>query len=199
LKLCLAGDWAMKKLLHSSLLTFALIISGQSFARAGELIFGEGDKWVVFQGPILTEEMDGILSQLDDKKPEQILLNSVGGNLTGAIRFAKYVREKEMETWISRNQTCASACALIFFAGVERFSDGKLMVHQYLPTAGQGDAMVTWDRAFIGVQSMVWQIVTLLNNFGTPPFVFERIFSSPYDYEFTEAEMAELTTITSFK
>jgi hypothetical protein len=195
----LAGDWAMKKLLHSSLLTFALIISGQSFARAGELIFGEGDKWVVFQGPILTEEMDGILSQLDDKKPEQILLNSVGGNLTGAIRFAKYVREKEMETWISRNQTCASACALIFFAGVERFSEGKLMVHQYLPTAGQGDAMVTWDRAFIGVQSMVWQIVTLLNNFGTPPFVFERIFFSPYDYEFTEAEMAELTTITSFR
>ena len=177
MKLCLAGDWAMKKLLHSSLLTFALIISGQSFARAGELIFGEGDKWVVFQGPILTEEMDEILSQLDDKKPEQILLNSVGGNLTGAIRFAKYVREKEMETWISRNQTCASACALIFFAGVERFSEGKLIVHQYLPTAGQGDAMVTWDRAFIGVQSMVWQIVTLLNNFGTPPFVFERIFS----------------------
>ena len=126
----------MKKLLHSSLLTFALIISGQSFARAGELIFGEGDKWVVFQGPILTEEMDGILSQLDDKKPEQILLNSVGGNLTGAIRFAKYVREKEMETWISRNQTCASACALIFFAGVERFSEGKLIVHQVSPTAG---------------------------------------------------------------
>ncbi len=49
--------------------------------------------------------MDEILSQLDDKKPEQILLNSVGGNVTGAIRFAKYVREKEMETWISRNQT----------------------------------------------------------------------------------------------
>jgi hypothetical protein len=46
---------------------------------------------------------------------------------------------------------------------------------------------------------MVWQIVTLLNNFGTPPFVFERIFFSPYDDEFTEAEMAELTTITSFK
>ena len=85
----------MKKLLHSSLLTFALIISGQSFARAGELIFGEGDKWVVFQGPILTEEMDGILSQLDDKKPEQILLNSVGGNLTGAIRFARYVRKEQ--------------------------------------------------------------------------------------------------------
>ena len=190
---------ALKYPIRPFILTIFLAFGGQSPATAGELFFGKDDGWVLFQGPILTEEMDGILSQLDDKKPEQILLNSVGGNLTGAIRFAKYVREKEMETWISRNQTCASACALIFFAGVERFSEGKLIVHHYLPTAGQGDAMVTWDRAFIGVQSMVWQIVTLLNNFGTPPFVFERIFFSPYDYEFTEAEMAELTTITSFR
>ena len=104
----------MKKLLHFSLLTFALIFSGQSFARAGELLFGEGDKWVVFQGPIRTKEMDGLLSQLDEKKPKQILLNSVGGNLTGAMRFARYVREKEMDTWIAKNQTCVSACALVF-------------------------------------------------------------------------------------
>jgi hypothetical protein len=187
----------MKKFLHFSLLTFALIISGQSFARAGELIFGEGDKWVVFQGPIRTKEMDGLLSQLDDKKPKQILLNSVGGNLTGAMRFARYVREKKMDTWIAKNQTCASACALVFLAGTERFSEGKLIVHQYLPTAGQGDANATWDTAFIGVQSMIGEIITLLNSFGTPPFVFERIFNSPNLYEFTEAEMAELTTVTS--
>ena len=187
----------MKKLLHFSLLTFALIISGQSFARAGELIFGEGDKWVVFQGAIRTKEMDGLLSQPDDKKPKQILLDSVGGNLTGAMRFARYVREKEMDTWIAKNQTCASACALVFLAGVERFSEGKLIVHQYLPTPGQGDANATWDAAFIGVQSMIGEIITLLNSFGTPPFVFERIFTSPNLYEFTEAEMAELTTVTS--
>jgi hypothetical protein len=90
--------------------------------------------------------LDGILSQLDDKKPEQILLNSVGGNLTGAIRCTRYVRKKEMETWISRNQTCASACALIFFAGVERFSKGKLLVHQVSPTLGQAMAKLRGTR-----------------------------------------------------
>ena len=72
-----------------------------------------------------------------------------------------------------------------------------MIVHQYLPTAGQGDANATWDTAFIGVQSMIGEIITLLNSFGTPPFVFERIFNSPNLYEFTEAEMAELTTVTS--
>ena len=39
--------------------------------------------------------------------------------------------------------------------------------------------------------------MTLLNIFGTPQFVFEWIFSSPDLYEFTEAEMAEITTVTS--
>ena len=41
--------------------------------------------------------------------------------------------------------------------------------------------------------------MTLLNIFGTPQFVFEWIFSSPDLYEFTEAEMAELTTVTSLE
>jgi hypothetical protein len=84
-------------------------------------------------------------------------------------------------------------------AGAERFSEGKLIVHQHLPTPGQGDANATWDAALIGVQSMIGEIITLLNSFGTPPFVFERILSSPNLYEFTEAEMAEITTITSLK
>jgi len=187
----------MKKLLHSSLLTFALIISGQSFARAGELIFGEGDKWVVFQGPILTEEMDGILSQLEDKKPKLILLNSIGGNVLGALRFARYVRQNQMNTWIAENQTCASACALVFLAGIQRFSEGKLVVHQYLPPAEQANEKIARDAAWISVQRIIGETITLLNSFGTPRFVFERIFSSPDLYEFTEAEMAKLTTVTS--
>ena len=187
----------MKKLLHFSLLTFALTISSQSPATAGELLFGKDNEWVVFQGPIILEEVDQILSQLDDKKPKLILLNSIGGNVSGAVRFARYVRENEMNTWIAQNQTCASACALVFLAGIQRFSEGKLVVHQYLPPAEQGNEKIARDTAWISVQRIIGETITLLNSFGTPRFVFERIFSSPDVYEFTEAEMAEITTVTS--
>jgi len=187
----------MKKLLHFSLLTFALIISSQSPATAGELLFGKDNEWVVFQGPIILEEVDQILSQLDDKKPRLILLNSIGGNVSGAVRFARYVRENEMNTWIAQNQTCASACALVFLAGIQRFSEGKLVVHQYLPPAEQGNEKIARDTAWISVQRIIGETITLLNSFGTPRFVFERIFSSPDLYEFTKAEMAELTTVIS--
>ena len=187
----------MKKLLHFSLLTLALIISSQSPATAGELLFGKDNEWVVFQGPIILEEVDQILSQLDDKKPRLILLNSIGGNVSGAVRFARYVRENEMNTWIAQNQTCASACALVFLAGIQRFSEGKLVVHQYLPPAEQGNEKIARDTAWISVQRIIGETITLLNSFGTPRFVFERIFSSPDLYEFTKAEMAELTTVIS--
>jgi hypothetical protein len=187
----------VKKFLHFSLLTLALIISIQSFARAGELLFGEGDEWVVFQGPILSENVDALLSQLDDKKPKLILLNSIGGSVSAAVRFAKYVRKKEMNTWIAEGQTCASACALVFLAGIQRLGEGKLVVHQYLPPAEQGNEKIARDVAWISVQKIIGETITLLNSFGTPRFVFERIFTSPGLYQFTEAEMAELTTVTS--
>jgi hypothetical protein len=187
----------LKHSLSSFVLAILLAFGSQSPATAGELFFGKDNEWVVFQGPILSEEVDGILSQLEDKKPKLILLNSIGGNVSGAVRFARYVRENQMNTWIAKNQTCASACALVFLAGIQRFSEGKLVVHQYLPPAEQANEKIARDKAWISVQRIIGETITLLNSFGTPRFVFERIFSSPNLYEFTEAEMAELTTVTS--
>ena len=187
----------MKYSIRSLILTIFLALGSQSPAMAGELFFGKDYGWVVFQGPILTEEMDEILSQLEDKKPKLILLNSIGGNVLGALRFARYVRQNKINTWIAENQTCASACALVFLAGIERFSEGKLVVHQYLPSAEQANEKIARDAAWISVQRIIGETITLLNSFGTPRFVFERIFSSPDLYEFTEAEMAKLTTVTS--
>jgi hypothetical protein len=187
----------LKHSVSSFVLAILLAFGSQSPATAGELFFGKDNEWVVFQGPILSEEVDGILSQLEDKKPKLILLNSIGGNVSGAVRFARYVRQNQMNTWIAKNQTCASACALVFLAGIQRFSEGKLVVHQYLPPAEQANEKIARDKAWISVQRMIGETITLLNSFGTPRFVFERIFNSPNLYEFTEAEMAEITTVTS--
>ena len=183
--------------LRTVFLATLLAFSGQSPVTAGELKFSEGNELVFFQGPILLDEIDQILSQLDDKKPRLILLNSIGGNVSGAVRFARYVRENQMNTWISQNQTCASACALVFLAGTQRFSEGNLIVHQYLPPAEQGNEKIARDTAWISVQRIIGETITLLNSFGTPRFVFERIFSSPNLYAFTEGEMAELNTVSS--
>ncbi|MDA9823178.1 hypothetical protein N9C56_11830 [Paracoccaceae bacterium] len=102
-----------------------------------------------------------------------------------------------MNTWIAENQTCASACTLVFLAGIQRFSEGKLVVHQNLPPSEQANEKIARDAAWISVQRIIGETIILLNGFGAPRFVFKRIFSSPEVYEFTDAEMAELTTVTS--
>ena len=81
--------------------------------------------------------------------------------------------------------------------GYPKVSEGKLVVHQYLPPAEQANEKIARDAAWISVQRIIGETITLLNSFGTPRFVFEQIFSSPNLYEFTEAEMAELTTVVS--
>ena len=114
------------------------------------------------------------------------------------MRFARYVRKNQMNTWIAHKQTCASACALVFLAGTQRFSEGNLIVHQYLPPAEQGNEKIARDTAWISVQRIIGETIKLLNSFGTPRFVFERIFSSPNLYKFTDAEMTELNTVNTF-
>ena len=183
--------------LRSILIATLLTLGSQYSVAAGELVFGKDDEWVIFRGPIVSVEVDNILAQLAEKKPKLILLNSIGGNVSGALRFAKYVRKNQMNTWISQHSTCASACALVFLAGVQRFSEGRLVVHQYLPQAEQGDEKIARDLAWISIQRIIGETITLLNDLDTPRFVFERIFTSPELYEFTEAEMAELTTVSS--
>ena len=57
----------MRQLLQTISLAFAVILSGQSPATAGELLFGKDNEWVVFKGPIILDEIDDILSQIDEK------------------------------------------------------------------------------------------------------------------------------------
>ena len=53
------------------------------------------------------------------------------------------------------------------------------------------------DLAWISIQRIIGETITLLNDLDAPQFVFERTFTSPELYKFTEAEMAELNTVSS--
>ena len=181
--------------MRTILLVMLLIFVSYSPLTAGKLKFSEAMNWYFFKEDC--ESTYFLREWLDEKKPKLILLNSIGGNILGALRFARYVRKNQMNTWIAHKQTCASACALVFLAGTQRFSEGNLIVHQYLPPAAQGNEKIAMDAAWISVQRIIGETITLLNSFGTPRFVFERIFSSPNLYAFTEAEMAQLNTVTS--
>ena len=87
------------------------------------------------------------------------------------------VFDKKLATYVPENTLCASACAFIFFAGDKRQANRKLGVHQFYnnsnKTAQIGQVQ---DQA----QFTVSEIIGFLNEFGTPPFVFEKMFAQKY-------------------
>ena len=90
-----------------------------------------GDQ-VILQGEI-GFAMLNTLKQVLEEAPEvrELLLDSPGGRVYAARGIARIVTERSMNTRV--DNICASACTLVFIAGIERSIEpaGKLGFHAY--------------------------------------------------------------------
>lgn len=107
-----------------------------------------------------------------------IVLSSPGGSVWEGLRIAGLVNDLSLTTYIPEHALCASACSYIFFAGATRIVDGRLGVHQFYP---QTNAMPSDHRS---TQFTVSEILGFLNEFETPPFVYEFMFQAEDMYFF---------------
>lgn len=67
-----------------------------------------------------------------------LLLDSIGGLVRPALAVAEEVHRRRMATVVTADAGCYSACAMIYFAGVERVALGELGVHQASAPGGAG-------------------------------------------------------------
>ena len=103
-------------------------------------------------------------------------LSSVGGSLEEAILIAEMVYDLGLETYVHDDEICASACAIIFFAGKQRLLLGHLGVHQFLSTDGQGTD--------IGAQSVVAELLDLITKYDVRIEVLRQMMATPPDEMF---------------
>ena len=102
-----------------------------------------------------------------------LILDSPGGAVHSALSIAARVRSLGLTTVILDESDCFSACALIFFAGTERFARGALGLHQIRSAGGQGD--------MIGGQFALADVIDALNDFEVPPEVISLMLRTPPD------------------
>jgi hypothetical protein len=79
---------------------------------SGQINPGDFDRFVQYTKPLVLSDNGG---------PEHgltVCLNSKGGNLVEALRFAHFFRRESVGTVVGSGQICISACALIFMMGV---------------------------------------------------------------------------------
>lgn len=124
-----------------------------------------------------------------------LFLDSDGGDLDGGIDLGRAVRELGMDTLISRDARCFSACSLAFFGGVDRmvFEGGQLGVHQFV-TPAQTDQQFVEERA----QYMGGVLMLYFEYAGISPLALVTAMTTPpaQMHVFTRQELRDFNIVT---
>lgn len=129
---------------------------------------------------------------LRSHKIELVVLASPGGSVSEGLQIAGITHDKSLATYIPINSTCASACSYVFFSGTSRFAAGALGVHQFFSSAPVDQNTESDSKTTSTVQYIASEIIGTLNEFGTPAFVYEKMFSTNDIYFFSDEEKMKL-------
>ncbi len=154
-----------------------------------------------FFRPIKEFDMFELRRALRNHQIDIVVLGSDGGDIWEGLRMAGVIYDKGIATYVPEfpelpnEMGCYSACAYMFFGGKIRNAKGVLAVHQmgyYGSDRDQSKEKVSDVQQ--GTQFTVSEIIGFLNEFETPPFVYERMFRSREFYEFDYDEKEKLSS-----
>lgn len=155
---------------------------------------------MVLEGAINPGDSDRFLAALDEAapRPDTIALHSPGGSVRDALAIGAKVREAALDTMIIEDATCASACPIILFSGVERFVSRGAWVgmHQsYMMDV----SMVTTRQAVSEIQYLQGDVLDHTREMGVDPAVHIHAFRTPPEsiYYLVEDELTEYAVATS--
>jgi hypothetical protein len=119
------------------------------------------------------------LSRLRRGGTIEVHLSSPGGSVLAAMKIADIVRRAGLTTQVPYRATCASACVLVFAAGVTRTADADatIAVHS-AGMPGQADV----DQKLIengGTLAATTLMARIMSSYGAPPSVVGKMVATP--------------------
>src|SRR6266436_6647301 len=86
---------------------------------------------VVVEGSLAAFDEDQFAAKTAPLSSAFVAFSSDGGSLVGGLRIGEAIRRKRFSTIVPDGRRCASACALAWLGGVERFigTSGKISFH----------------------------------------------------------------------
>lgn len=109
---------------------FALF-AGQISAATQELLRNKstGELACLFRGTITTSEVAAFRRNID-AGCKTLFLSSNGGEIEAAMTMGRALRQAEVAITIMEKDRCASACVLMYAAGVTRANYGPIEIHR---------------------------------------------------------------------
>lgn len=129
---------------------------------------------------------------LRERDIEIVVTASPGGSLYEGIQIASIINDKGLSTYVPKSLSCESACSLAFFGGEGRVAAGGLGVHQFYTGGESAKREARQDVVEATTQYTTSDIIAFLNDFGTPPFVYEKMFGTMDMYYFNDEERVGL-------
>ncbi|MDB9794541.1 hypothetical protein OAB70_00595 [bacterium] len=193
------GRFTALSIILAFLMTFSISVSAEddNLFKGGKSygsfkFFKEVPNALFFEEAITNNDSFEFRKAIRNHNIDTIVLSSPGGALFEGLTIAGMIFDKELTTYVPKTGRCASACAFMFFAGNNRQATGRLGVHQFYSTSDDETAKIA--NVEYGSQFTVSEIIGYLNEFETPPFVFEKMFAQKQMYFFSEDELVKLNT-----
>jgi hypothetical protein len=95
---------------------------------------------ITVEGPLVSVDGDQFTARAASLNSAIVVFSSDGGSLVAGLRIGEAIHRKGFSTFVPDGRRCASACALAWLGGVERFigADASIGLHAaYDPTSGE--------------------------------------------------------------
>lgn len=182
--------------MRSLFLTLLLLCGSGTFAdqqKYGSFILEtETPDTLFFVDEIKPGDSFELRKALRNHNIQNVVLASPGGSVFEGLQMAGIIFDRKLRTYIPEGSKCVSACSFLFFAGDERLAEGQLGVHQTY-SSNFSEEKAVGQTQYV-TQFTVSEIIGFLNEFGTPAFVYERMFQDIDMYYFNENEIKSLNS-----
>ena len=147
-------------------------------------------------GEISGSESFELRRAMRDHEIKLVVTASPGGNLYEGLQIAAILHDNGIATYVPEGAQCESSCAIIFLGGTSRMLLGELGVHQFFSGSDDAHADAPQSVTTAVTQYTTSEIIGFMNEFETPPFVYEKMFGTTDIYYFKASEKARLNKNT---
>lgn len=134
--------------------------------------------YIVVSGPFQHDkDLTSFLETVRSSGAKVVAFDSPGGSTYAAMKLGRIIRAEGLSTLQIRRMECASACALAFLGGVERWAEpGSIGVHR---SSFNPDLAMDREQAVASIQEGTADILAYLREMGVDQSLLE--FALRYD------------------
>jgi hypothetical protein len=117
---------------------------------------------VMVEGPLVAVDEDQFAAKSAPLSSAFVAFSSDGGSLVAGLRIGEAIRRKGFSTIVPDGRRCASACALAWLGGVERFigTSGKISFHTaYDPASDESGVGTAGVDAYLSKIGLPYEAV----------------------------------------